>query len=203
MTTAPTTFAKVRTQRGGGPAATASMRSERADRPPVAELQRAWFGRSLAELFGTVAEVCGVTQAQLGARLGISAPTVSQLMSGRREKPGNPVVQERIVLLGRALDDFETGRTDATGLRRALDDLGAAGPRRSAPLSPRISAGTDPIAAAQFLRNTLATAASAREIEGAARLLDKRYPELAELLRVYGTGRTSEAIDHLQRHGLT
>jgi DNA-binding transcriptional regulator YdaS (Cro superfamily) len=172
------------------------------DRSRVTELQREWFGRSLAELFGTVTGVCGLTQAQLGELLGISAPMVSQLMSGRREKPGNPMVQERIVELGRALDAFEAGQIDAAGLRRALSDLGVAAQPRSGLSAPRSVGGSDPVAGVQFLRNLLASVASAGEIEGAAKLLDKRYPELAELLRVHGTGRTSEAIEHLQRRGL-
>src|SRR5262249_42659 len=153
-------------------------------------------------LFGAVTDVCGLTQAQLGELLGISAPMVSQLMSGRREKPGNPLVQERIVALARALDDYEAGHLDAPGLRRTLLDIAATAAPRSSPSVPRSVGAADPLAGAQLLRNLLASLASAGEIEGAAKLLDKRYPELAEFLRVHGTGRTSEAIEHLQRHGL-
>lgn len=169
----------------------------------VAASQQEWFGRPLSDLFGTICDLCGLTQAQLGDRLGISAPMVSQLMTGRREKPGNPLVQERVIALSQALDQYEAGTLDPDGLRQVIDAMNtvAAGPARSA-VAQRTAGGTDPMAYAQFLRNLLSTVASADEIMGAASLLTKKYPELAELLRVYGTGRTSEAIDHLHQHGL-
>lgn len=168
----------------------------------VAESQREWFGRPLKDLFGDICDLCGLTQAQLGDRLGISAPMVSQLMTGRREKPGNPLVQERVIAVGKALEDYEAGRLDPVGLREVVDTLGvlAPGPARSSVVQ-RTAGAADPMAYAQFLRNLLSTVASANELEGAARLLAKKYPELAELLLVHGTGRTSEAVAHLQRHG--
>ena len=168
----------------------------------VAALQREWFGRPLGELFAQVCDIGGLTQAQLGERLGISAPMVSQLMTGRREKPGNPPVQDRIIALSHAMDDFDGGRIDGQGIRDMLDSLRSEAPMSSrSSVVPRSAVGNDPMAYTQFLRNLLSAVASAGEIDGAAKLLSKKYPELAELLRVHGTGRASEALAHLQRLG--
>lgn len=172
--------------------------------PTVADKQEEWFGRPLRGLFGAVTDLCGLTQAQLAEYLGISAPMVSQLMTGRREKPGNPLVQERIVALGAALDEFDASRIDAAGVQEVLDAMAApppVTPARSSVMRSATSAA-DPMTQAQFVRNLLATVASADELDGAAKLVEKRYPEVAELIRVYGTGRTSDAVAHLQAHGL-
>ena len=42
-------------------------------------------------------------------------------------------------------------------------------------------------------------AASAEEVIAAAALLDERHPRIAELLRVYGAGRTADAVESYQR----
>ena len=168
----------------------------------VAELQREWFGRPLSELFGQIIEACGLTQAQLADCLGMSAPMVSQLMSGRRAKPGNPLVQERIVEFGRALDDYQSHRIDLDQLRSLVTSSGAPVASRTSISHRTAGAPPDTRASAQLIRNLLATSASAEELEGAARLLDKQYPDLATVLRTYGTGRTSEAEAHLRQHGL-
>jgi hypothetical protein len=40
--------------------------------------------------------------------------------------------------------------------------------------------------------------ASASDLDGAARMLDARYPALAEVLRVYGTFKTADARAHYE-----
>ena len=39
---------------------------------------------------------------------------------------------------------------------------------------------------------------SAEELLHAAALLETRHPRIAELLRVYGAGRTDEAVEHMR-----
>jgi transcriptional regulator with XRE-family HTH domain len=53
--------------------------------------------------------------------------------------------------------------------------------------------------AARLVQALLREVASATEIETAAGLIGDRFPDLAEVLRVYGTGRTSEAEAHYAR----
>ncbi|OMH25435.1 hypothetical protein BKD30_05920 [Tersicoccus phoenicis] len=59
------------------------------------------YGQSLADRFGTVMSHYGISNRRLAAVLGISAPMLSQLSSGQRIKIGNPVVQERLLMLER------------------------------------------------------------------------------------------------------
>ncbi|MBO2458847.1 helix-turn-helix domain-containing protein [Actinomadura violacea] len=52
---------------------------------------------------------------------------------------------------------------------------------------------------ARVVQSLLREVASAADIEAAAGLIGDRFPDLAELLRVYGNGRTSEAEAHYAR----
>ncbi len=60
------------------------------------EQQRALYGAPLAELGATVQSSLGLTQGRLADALGLSAPMLSQLMSGQRVKIGNPAVVHRL-----------------------------------------------------------------------------------------------------------
>ncbi len=57
------------------------------------------YGQPLSERFGAVVGAYGITQRRLAEVLGLSAPMLSQLNSGRRIKIGNPAVYERLVML--------------------------------------------------------------------------------------------------------
>ncbi|MEO9221019.1 MAG: helix-turn-helix transcriptional regulator [Mycobacteriaceae bacterium] len=78
--------------------------------------QREYYG----ELFGERARrlVVGfdISQAHLAEVLGVSAPMLSQVMSGRRQKMANPAVWARLVLLERTLQT-------ATGHEELRDGL--------------------------------------------------------------------------------
>ncbi len=63
------------------------------------ELQRNWYGEPLGALFRKLIEDLGLNQARLAGVLGLSAPMLSQLMSGQRAKIGNPAVVQRVQLL--------------------------------------------------------------------------------------------------------
>ena len=60
------------------------------------EQQRALYGAPLSELGATVRTGLGLTQGKLAEALGLSAPMLSQLMSGQRVKIGNPAVVHRL-----------------------------------------------------------------------------------------------------------
>src|SRR5262245_22418237 len=64
-------------------------------------LQREWYGESLGDRVRRLVVAFDVSQAQLAEVLGLSAPMLSQLMSGRRAKIGNPAVLARMVMLER------------------------------------------------------------------------------------------------------
>lgn len=78
--------------------------------------QREYYG----ELFGERARrlVVGyrISQAQLAETVGVSAPMLSQVMSGRRQKMANPVVWARLVMLERTLQTAHSDRQLRDGL---------------------------------------------------------------------------------------
>lgn len=60
------------------------------------ELQRELYGAPLGEVGADVMKALGLTQGRLAEALGLSAPMLSQLMSGQRVKIGNPAVVHRL-----------------------------------------------------------------------------------------------------------
>lgn len=58
--------------------------------------QRVLYGEPLADIASRITATLGLTQARLASVLGVSAPMLSQLLSGRRAKIGNPVVLARL-----------------------------------------------------------------------------------------------------------
>ncbi|OMH32419.1 hypothetical protein [Tersicoccus sp. Bi-70] len=79
------------------------MSEHRSTEEKIAEQERL-YGQSLADRFGAVMSHYGISSRRLAAVLGLSAPMLSQLGSGQRIKIGNPVVQERLLMLERDMD---------------------------------------------------------------------------------------------------
>jgi transcriptional regulator with XRE-family HTH domain len=179
-------------------------------------LQTEWYGEPLGERFRRLLDRLTLSQAQLADVLGLSAPMVSQLMTGARAKISNPAVLARLAVLDELAADPEF-------LARPPRDRSAELARLAAePLSTGAGGGTtstavfahpvrsrenttdqglatprpDPAGAVQAVLRAVATAG---ELEDAARLLDADHPALAEVLRIYGTMRTSDARAHYER----
>ncbi|MWA00613.1 XRE family transcriptional regulator [Actinomadura sp. LD22] len=95
-----------------------------------------------------------------------------------------------------------SGRVPAGGAAPdGRDAAGAAGAGGGAAPGGGVADGA-PVHAerpARLVQALLREVASAAEIEAAAALIGDRFPDLAELLRVYGNGRTSEAEAHYAR----
>jgi len=70
-----------------------------------------------------------ISQARLADVLGISAPMLSQVMSGRRAKIGNPSVLARMIMLERKVlvPDVAAGKPEA--MEQAMDDVRDSRPR--------------------------------------------------------------------------
>lgn len=77
--------------------------------------QRAMYGSTLAERFGAMMEHYDLSQRSLASVLGISAPMLSQLISGRRIKIGNPAVYGRLLML--------EGRVQEPDLQQVLEQV--------------------------------------------------------------------------------
>lgn len=162
-------------------------------------LQAEWYGEPLGDRLRRLLEWLGLSQSGLAESLGLSAPMLSQLMSGHRAKISNPAVLARLLEIEQlAADPGFLGLPPAERHTR-LARIRAETPTTSASLrvpvsaestAPPSRATTDPVVAIQTI---LRSAASAAEIEAAAALLDADHPDLAHVLRVYGNGRTGDA----------
>ncbi|GLY69342.1 helix-turn-helix domain-containing protein [Amycolatopsis taiwanensis] len=143
-------------------------------------LQREWYGEPLGDRVRRLVVAFNVSQAYLAEVLGISAPMLSQVMSGRRAKIGNPVVLARMIMLERKclIPEVAAGRKEA--LEAALEDV-----RDSRP-----TVGRDNIPVAADDRLALAALRDIAEDEDlaeAAKRLDEDFPAIADLLRRAGS----------------
>jgi len=145
------------------------------------ELQREIYGTTLAERVRHLTEVLGITQARLARTLGMSPAMLSQLVSGRRIKIGDPAALARLQAIDHRCAGF-TARPPAPAVERLLTEVartrwrwaGTAG--RGAP--PSVAAGRPPCAA-EALRRVCPPA----ELAAAAAVLGSGFPQLAEVLR--------------------
>lgn len=159
-----------------------------------------WYGEPLGERVRRLVERLDVSQTAFADILGLSAPMLSQLMSGHRAKIGNPAVLSRLMAVEALVTGPDFDLLPAREMRDRLDlireDATAASTTTRIPVTPAVQPPADPVLVIQAL---LRAAASAGEIESAAALLDADFPDLAAILRTYGNGRTAEARAHLAR----
>ncbi|MGW2313518.1 helix-turn-helix domain-containing protein [Actinomadura luteofluorescens] len=181
-------------------------------------LQTEWYGEPLGERVRPLLDRLGMSQSGLAGVLGLSAPMLSQLMSGQRAKISNPAVLHRLMAVEDLVAGPGFGALSAAGIQARLEEIKAdsaattsgmrgtvsgrvpAGPAPAGPEGAAERAGGRAAAEpARLVQALLREVASAAEIEAAAGLIAGRFPDLAEVLRVYGAGRTSEAEAHFAR----
>jgi transcriptional regulator with XRE-family HTH domain len=141
-------------------------------------LQREWYGEPLGDRVRRLVVAFDVSQAQLADVLGISPPMLSQLMSGRRAKIGNPAVLARMVMLERRVLTPDVASGDRAAIRRALEEV-----RDSRPTVTSRSIPVDEGDAEEGALVALRRIARREELVGAAEALDGRFPAVAGLLR--------------------
>lgn len=146
-------------------------------------LQREWYGQPLGDRLRRLVVAFDVSQAYLAEVLGISAPMLSQVMSGRRAKIGNPVVLARLIMLERKVLDPEVAGGSKAAIRAALEDVKTARPTVSMDNVP-VGVRFDDQAALTALRDL---AEDENLVEAADRIADE-FPAVAELLRRAGRG---------------
>jgi transcriptional regulator with XRE-family HTH domain len=144
-------------------------------------LQREWYGEPLGDRVRRLVVAFNVSQAFLAEVLGISAPMLSQVMSGRRAKIGNPVVLARMIMLERKclIPEVAAGRKEA--LTAALEDV-----RDSRPTVGRDSIPVGAVADDHHVLVALREIAEDEDLTEAAKRLDQDFPALADLLRRAG-----------------
>ncbi|MFH7593844.1 DNA-binding protein [Streptomyces racemochromogenes] len=167
------------------------------------ELQRSWYGEPLGALFRRLIDDLGLNQARLAAVLGLSAPMLSQLMSGQRAKIGNPAVVQRVQALQDLAGQVADGSVSAGEATDRMDEIkntqggsvlsnnGQTATSSGAPTVKRV---------VREIQSLLRSVSAAGDIIDAANALAPSHPELAEFLRVYGAGRTAEAVAHYEAH---
>jgi transcriptional regulator with XRE-family HTH domain len=135
-------------------------------------LQREWYGEPLGDRVRRLVRAFNISQAYLAEVLGISAPMLSQVMSGRRAKIGNPSVLARLIMLERKvfIPDVAAGKPEA--MKQAMLDV-----RDSRPTVGRDFLSVDGTPDAH------AAVAALRNILSGEDLVDDDFPELGELLR--------------------
>ncbi|MFC7217175.1 DNA-binding protein [Streptomyces polyrhachis] len=166
------------------------------------EQQRGWYGEPLGVLFRRLIEDLGLNQARLAAVLGISAPMLSQLMSGQRARIGNPAVVQRAQALQELAQEVAVGGVSAGEAATRMEEI-----RRSAggavlgTATGTATTGAAPVRrVVREIQSLLRSVAGAADIIDAADSLAPDHPELAEFLRVYGAGRTADAVAHYEAH---
>ena len=86
-------------------------------------LQAEWYGEPLGDRVRPLLGRLGMSQSGLAGVLGLSAPMLSQLMSGQRAKISNPAVLHRLM----AVEDLVAGpgfdALTAAGLQARLEEI--------------------------------------------------------------------------------
>lgn len=141
-------------------------------------LQRQWYGEPLGDRVRRLVVAFRISQAQLAEVLGISAPMLSQVMSGRRAKIGNPQVLARLVMLERKVLVPGVASGESEAIRQALEDVQDSQPSVGRDLPVKSVTSGEELAWPVLREHAKPT-----ELEAAASLLEGRYPRLAGLLR--------------------
>jgi transcriptional regulator with XRE-family HTH domain len=133
--------------------------------------QRELYGALLGDRVRQLTARLGISQARLARVLGISPAMLSQLVSGRRVKIGDPAVLARLRALDLGRAAHVTAR-DPKAVEKLLVDIARmrwhwAGGRPA------------PLTAAEALRGI----AEPRRLAAAAAALRSTFPEVAEVLR--------------------
>ena len=167
-------------------------------------LQREWYGESLGDRVRRLVVAFACSQAQLAEVLGLSAPMLSQLMSGRRAKIGNPAVLARMVMLERRVLTPEVASGDPAAIRAALEQVRDSRPTVSRPTGGWSASGLEMLPVEENARwnnldvliEALRGVAAPAELATAAGLLREQCPQLARVLRhAAGTEEGGSALD--------
>lgn len=158
------------------------------------ERQRELYGAPLGDRVRALTTALGVTQARLARALGISPAMLSQLVSARRVKIGDPAVLARLVLLDRRC--AEHGRITPSTAEALLAEVARAELQWSAPVpadirvtdappvpAPRPAIRSRPKSTTPTPAEVLRSVATPARLAAAAATLAPAFPELAEVLR--------------------
>ena len=163
------------------------------------EAQRAAYGEPLGETFTRIQQALGLNQAKLAEVLGLSAPMLSQLNSARRVKIGNPAVVARVQQLNELVDQRAAGQLEDDDVPKLLEQVRNSQATLGQTTRSTAAQAPDEVVVAG-IRSLLRAVASGAALRNAADELADKHPELAEVLRLYGTGQADPAVEHYAKH---
>ena len=151
--------------------------------------QQELYGAAIGDVLDRITGALGLSQAAVARTIGVSAPMLSQLASGRRTTIGNPLAVQRLRALVELAEEVGTGLAHSEVARR-LDEI------RQQDSTTLTGAGPRP-AGEPTTAELLRTVASGQDLVRAAELLAADHPALAELIRVHGLGTAEDVRAHL------
>ncbi|WP_265445280.1 hypothetical protein [Flexivirga meconopsidis] len=158
------------------------------------------YGAPLAQVIEQIGGTLGLTQGRIAQVLGLSAPMLSHLVSGRRVKIGNPMAHARLTRLRALAGDLAAGRLTEQEAAAVIPEIEASQDSWTTTHTVPISA---PAPAAQSgarqVQELFRQVADAADWLAVADLAASGHPEIAELLRTYGASRTATAEAHWER----
>ena len=173
------------------------------------------YGEPLGVIIESIGTSLGLTQGGIAKVLGLSAPMLSHLVSGRRVKIGNPMAHTRLLQLRALAADVSAGRLTAEQAETVLPQIaasndswttshslsgsgGTAGPTSTEPEAGNQTTA-DPAAVIRAIQELFRHVADAGDWLAAATAIEAEHPTIAEVLRTYGASRTSTAQAHWHR----
>lgn len=153
--------------------------------------QRDIYGAPLGDVIERSRSVLGLNQSRVASLLGISAPMLSQVVTGHRIKIGNPAAAQRLRVMVEVTEAAVDGRIEVADAIARIEDA----------TSGEVLTGTTHRSTVRDVADQVQGAfrrrSSAGEYLDAAALLDSEHPDVARLLRVLGAGSLADATAFL------
>lgn len=151
------------------------------------------YGAPLADTVRRVTGTLGLSQSRVAKVIGMSAPMLSQLVTGSRVKIGSPRSLARLQSLVQLCDDVDRGLAHEL-LESRLEEIST----QALDTLTRPASRLPPTSPAASVQQLLRAVASGRELRAAAAALSVEHPDLADVLLVYGTGDEAAATAHFR-----
>lgn len=157
------------------------------------------YGAPLATVIEGIGHNLGLTQGRIAQVLGLSAPMLSHLVSGRRVKIGNPMAHARLTQLRSLAEDVASGRVSPEQAAAVVPQIAASQDSWTTSHSLAAAAAPDETTIVRDVQELFRAVADAADWLAAAETVAADHPAIAEVLRVYGASRTATAQEHWHR----
>lgn len=137
------------------------------------------YGAPLGTIVDELVQVFAVSRSRLATVLGLSAPMLSQLATGHRQKIGNPLAVERLQMLMAHVPEVRSGGLGAESALRRVEAARQDGVITRSTTFTGAESG-------EMLTRLLRQHATREQYLAAAEVLADRVPQVAEVLRVHG-----------------